>query len=160
MRWTAGVVALFLLIPTAWADTLTGRVVKVYDGDTITLLIDHTQYKIRLAGIDAPERKQAFGNASRKHLASMVADRVVRVEWDKKDRYKRYVGKVWIDGKDANLEQIRGGMAWHFKRYEREQSVEDRRTYAEAEKRARAQRVGLWQEEALAPWEWRKRTKR
>lgn len=74
------VVFLFLvfLVPSAWADTLSDRVVKVYDGDTITLLIDRTQYKIRLAGIDAPERKQAFGNASRKHLrkhlTSMVAD--------------------------------------------------------------------------------------
>jgi endonuclease YncB( thermonuclease family) len=81
------------------------------------------------------------------------------VEWDKKDRYQRYVGKEWINGKDANLEQIRAGMAWHFKRYEREQSPEDRRTYAKAEKRARAQRIGLWQEEALAPWVWRKQKK-
>ncbi len=79
------------------------------------------------------------------------------MEWDKKDRYGRYVGKVLVDGKDANLEQIRAGMAWHFKRYEIEQPPEDRRAYAEAEKRARAQRVGLWQEEALAPWVWRSR---
>ncbi len=69
------------------------------------------------------------------------------------------MGKVWIGGRDANLEQIRAGMAWYFKRYEAEQSAEDRRTYAQAEKDARAKRVGLWQEEALAPWEWRKKKK-
>ncbi len=160
MQRLATLFVLVLLVPSSWADSLSGRVVKVYDGDTITLLIDRTQYRIRLAGIDAPEHKQAFGNASRRHLASMVADRVVRVEWDKKDRYQRYVGKVWIDGKDANLEQIRTGMAWHFKRYEAEQSPEDRRVYAQAEKDARSRRIGLWQEEALAPWEWRKANQR
>ncbi len=159
-RQAAAAVLLLALIPFSSADTLTGRVVKVYDGDTITLLIDNKQYKIRLAGIDAPERKQAFGNASRRHLASMVAGQVVRVEWDKMDRYGRYVGKVWVDSKDANVEQIHAGMAWHFKRYESEQPPEDRVTYARAEKGARAKRIGLWQEEALAPWEWRKINRR
>lgn len=94
MQRIATLFLLVLLSPSSWADTLSGRVVKVYDGHTITLMIDRTRYKIRLAGIDAPERKQAFGNASRKYLDSMVADRIVRVEWDKKDRYQRHVGKV------------------------------------------------------------------
>ncbi len=160
MRTLVIILLVVFLVPTAWADTLTGRVVKVYDGDTITLLIDNEQYKIRLSGIDAPERKQAFGNASRRHLASMVAGQVVRVEWDKTDRYGRYIGKVWSASKDANLEQIRVGMAWHFKRYASEQSPEDRVIYSRAEKDARAKRIGLWREEALAPWEWRKINRR
>ena len=88
----AALVFLLLAAPTASADTLTGKVVKVTDGDSITVL-DSTniQHRIRLQGIDAPERKQAFGKASRKHLASLVAGKEVTVKWDKRDRYGRIV---------------------------------------------------------------------
>ncbi len=105
----------FLLVaaPIAFADTLTGKVVKVTDGDSITVLDStNTQHRIRLQGIDAPERKQAFGNASRKHLASLVAGKTVTVKWDKRDRYGRIVGFVLVDGHDVNLEQVKTGMAW------------------------------------------------
>jgi endonuclease YncB( thermonuclease family) len=162
--------AIFLLTLTvlvlaqapAFAATLTGRVVKVTDGDTINVLInvlDHanTQYRIRLQGIDAPERKQAFGNASRKHLARLVAGKTVIVEWDKRDRYGRIVGKVLVGDVDVCLEQVRVGYAWHFKRYQHEQSPEDRQLYAQAEDKARAERLGLWQDKnPTPPWEWRR----
>ena len=144
---------------SASADTLTGHVVKVTDGDTITVLDDSKiQHKIRLAGIDAPERKQPYGEASRKHLASLVAGQTVTVNWTKRDKYRRIVGVITFNGQDVNLGQIRMGYAWHYKEYEREQSPADRRAYAEAEVEARGKRLGLWQDkEPMPPWEWRQR---
>lgn len=97
----------------AYAEILSGRVVGIADGDTITVLDNtNTQHKIRLAGIDAPEKKQPFGNNSKKMLSSLVFGKTVDVDWDKRDRYGRLVGKVIIDGVDANLEQIKYGLAW------------------------------------------------
>ena len=92
------IVAAFLLLaaPRAFADTLTGKVVKVADGDTVTILDNNTQHKIRLQGIDAPERKQPFGNASRKHLATLVAGQEITVKWENRDRYGRIVGFVIV----------------------------------------------------------------
>ena len=96
----------------ASADTLTGKVVKITDGDTLYVLdANYQQHKIRLAEIDAPERKQTFGNASRKHLATLVAGKQVTVKWDKRDRYSRIVGFVIVDGHDVNLAQVRAGKA-------------------------------------------------
>ncbi len=96
----------------AIAGTLTGKVVKVADGDSITVLDNtNTQHRIRLQGIDTPERKQAFGNASRKHLASLVAGKTVTVKWGKRDRYRRIVGFVIVDGNDMNLVQLKAGTA-------------------------------------------------
>lgn len=146
------------LIPTfAFAEQISGVVVSVHDGDTITVLDNSkVQHKIRLAGIDAPELGQPFGQASHKHLAGMIAGKAVTVEWRKRDRYGRKVGKV-MQGEDVCLIQIRNGMAWHFKRYEREQIPEDRRAYAQAENEARAEHVGLWQNKRpVTPWDWRK----
>jgi endonuclease YncB( thermonuclease family) len=147
----------------AFADTLTGKVVKVTDGDTITVLDSHnTQYRIRLQGIDAPERKQAFGKASRKHLARLVAGKTVTVRWAKRDRYGRIVGKVlytfvWhtsVDNVDVCLEQVRAGYAWHYKHYQEEQTPADRYAYAKAEWQARQKRLGLWQDKLpMPPWE-------
>lgn len=146
----------------AVADTLRGRVVGVVDGDTITVLDDEkVQHRIRLAGIDAPELKQAFGQASRKHLALLVVGKPVKVEWYKRDRYRRIVGKVLQSGNDMCLAQVEAGMAWWFKRYANEQPEQDRKRYADAEQEARAERVGLWQEaRPVAPWLWRGRDKR
>ncbi len=114
------VITLFFLVflsLTASADTLTGKVVKITDGDTLYVLdANYEQHKIPLAGIDAPERKQAYGLASRKHLASMVAGKQVTVEYQKRDRYGRIVGKVLLDGIDVCLEQVKAGFAWHYKK--------------------------------------------
>lgn len=142
------------------AATLTGRVVKVSDGDTITVLEGTTQHKIRLMGIDAPEKAQPFGNRSKQALANNIAGKTVEVEYNKKDRYQRIIGKVTYMGYDINLRQIELGMAWHYKQYEREQDVEDRSKYAHAEYLAQRDKVGLWsQGQAMAPWEWRKAKK-
>ncbi len=145
---------------SVFAEVLTGRVIRVADGDTVTVL-DHwkTQHKVRLQGIDAPERGQPYGKASGKHLSGLVAGRFVVVEYEKRDRYKRIVGKVLLSGEDVNLRQIEAGLAWHYKKYEMEQSAEDRALYAAAEVEAREAKRGLWVEpepEPVAPWEWRK----
>lgn len=161
MRLTAhGALAALLayaLLGFLHAETIEGRVVGVADGDTITVLdATKTQHKIRLSGIDAPEKKQAFGQRSKQSLSDLVFNHAVQVETTKRDRYGREIGKVLVGGLDANLEQVKRGMAWHYKAYQREQSKEDRVTYAAAEDVARGTRVGLWRDEQpVAPWEFR-----
>ncbi len=143
------------------AETIQGKVVGVTDGDTITVLDQSkTQRKIRLSGIDAPEKGMPFGQKSKQHLSDLVAGKVVEVETTKVDRYGRNVGKVIVEGLDANLAQIEAGFAWHYKAYEREQSRADRLTYSQAEDLAREARKGLWiDREPVSPWDWRKNSK-
>ncbi len=155
------VITLGLLIGlslTAFGDTLTGKAGRVVDGDTLYVLdANYKDHKIRLAGIDAPERRQAYGLASRKHLASIVAGQQVTVEYQKRDRYGRIVGKVLHDGIDVCLEQVKAGFAWHYKKYQHEQSAEDRELYADAENKARNERLGLWRENnPMPPWDYRR----
>ncbi len=145
--WLAAL--LFGLSGLVFADVLVGQVVGVSDGDTITLLdANKTQHKIRLAGIDAPEKAQAFGQASKKSLSDLVYRKQVAVYWEKKDRYQRTLGKVTLNELDICLEQVKRGMAWHYKQYQRDQSPEDRLKYDQAEKEARQNRVGLWADES------------
>jgi len=126
-------------------QVLTGRVVRVADGDTVTILDSNsTQYRIRLQGIDAPESHQAFGMQSKQSLSQLIFDKDVTVEYQKTDRYGRIVGKIILDGADIDLEQIKAGMAWHYKDYEDEQTPADRDLYARAEDEARNARRGLW----------------
>ncbi len=113
--------------------------------------------KVLLDGIDAPERKQAYGLASSKHLASIVAGQQVTVEYQKRDRYRRIVGYVIVDGQDVNLVQVKAEMAWFYRYYQRELSPEDRQLYTEAENKARDERLGLWRENnPIPPWEHRR----
>ncbi len=144
------------------AETITGRVVAIADGDTVTILDSaNTQHRIRLEGIDAPESHQAFGEQSRLSLSEMIFGKEVSVRYQKVDQYGRLVGKISLDGKDINLEQIKAGMAWHYKFYEDEQTPEDRELYARAEAEARAARRGLWQDpNPTEPYQFRKEEKR
>lgn len=144
------------------SQTLTGRVVRIADGDTVTVLdATNTQHRIRLQGIDAPESHQAFGTQSKKSLSDMIFDQEVTVIYDKTDQYGRLVGKILLNGKDMNLEQVKAGMAWHYKEYEREQSPEDRELYARAEDDARSARRGLWVDaNPVEPGEFRRDEKR
>jgi endonuclease YncB( thermonuclease family)/methylphosphotriester-DNA--protein-cysteine methyltransferase len=129
-----------------------GKVVRVSDGDTITVLdADNKQHRIRFQGIDAPESHQAWGQASKENLSKMVFGKQVTVVWDKVDKYRRTVGKVLLDGRDINIEQIKAGLAWHYKKYAEEQPAEDRVTYARAEEEARAAKRGLWQDPNPTP---------
>lgn len=152
---------LLMLANISAADTLYGRVVGVSDGDTVTVLdATNTQWKIRLLGIDAPEKKQAFGNKSKEHLSGLVFNKQVQVEYSKKDKYGRTVGKITFNGVDANLEQVEAGMAWHFKKYQSEQSEANRAAYTQAEDQAKAAKRGLWLDhEPTPPWDWRKQQK-
>jgi endonuclease YncB( thermonuclease family) len=132
---------------TASATVIHGRVVGVSDGDTVTVVDGNsTQYKIRLTGIDAPEKAQAYGQKAKESLSDLVFGKSVEVEWSKQDRYGRIVGKIKLNGVDINLEQIKRGMAWHYKQYLKEQSPEERVAYAQSESQARDHGVGLWQD--------------
>lgn len=139
------------------AETLTGRVVAIADGDTITVLdAARVQHKIRLAGIDAPEKGQPFGQVCKQNLSDMAYDRDVTVDWYKLDRYGRVIGKVLVNGRDVNLEQVKKGCAWHYKKYQNEQSQEDRVSYFKAEVEAKVGKIGLWvDDDVIPPWEWR-----
>jgi endonuclease YncB( thermonuclease family) len=164
--------SLFLYSP-ALADTFQGKVVKVVDGDTVTIVDDSgKKHSIRLAGIDAPEKDQPYGDVSAQGLVELLSGKAVTIEYEKRDRYKRIVGKVLVDPPgevfcmaldcvkkiDAELEQIKAGLAWHYKYYQMEQSKEDRRLYSEAELEARIKQLGLWKgEDPVAPWEWRRK---
>lgn len=150
-------VALGLSMAAA-AAVLEGKVVAVTDGDTVKVLdASKTVHVVRLAGIDAPEKRMPYGKRSKQNLSDLVYGRWVEVEGEKNDRYGRLVGKVSVNGRDANLAQIQAGMAWHYKAYQREQTVPDRRMYAEAESRAVTTKQGLWAEpNPVPPWDWRK----
>src|SRR2546429_6391514 len=102
-----------------------GKVINVHDGDTITVLDkDNKKTHIRLQGIDAPELKQEYGAASQESLARMVLGKQVTIVWTKLDKYRRTVGTIMLDGHDVNIEQVKAGLAWHFKKDEDEQKPE------------------------------------
>lgn len=149
-----------LIANASLADSLIGVVVGISDGDTITVLADRKTHKVRLAGIDTPESKQPYGQKAKEILSDLTYRKSAQIEWSKADRYGRIVGKVTVGGTDVCLEQIRQGMAWHFKRYENEQPLEDRLAYAKAEEVARSAKNGLWSDSnPIPPWEWRKARK-
>ena len=141
------------------AKTIEGLVVGVSDGDTITVLDQQkNSYKIRLQGIDAPEKKQAFGEKSKQSLQDLVHSKQVRIEYDKEDKYGRIVGKVTLDDVDVCLQQLVLGMAWHYKKYQNEQSVSDRALYSETELKSKSLKLGLWSDATpMPPWEFRKK---
>lgn len=148
--------ALLTCFGHAHADVLEGKVVGVMDGDTITVLVDRREVKVRVAGIDAPEKMQAFGQRSKEHLSACSFGKAVSVQWNKTDRYGRTIGKVIVDGVDCGLRQVQDGLAWHYKAYAKEQSATDRVTYAEAESQAVTHKSGLWSDpKPTPPWEFR-----
>jgi len=148
--------ALLSCLGLAHAKVLEGKVVGITDGDTITVLVDRREVKVRVAGIDAPEKKQAFGQRSKEHLSDCAFGKSVSVEWNKTDRYGRTIGKVIVDGVDCGLRQVELGMAWHYKAYAKEQSSTDRVAYAEAETKATDRKIGLWSDShPMPPWEFR-----
>ena len=153
--------ASLLLAYTSTADTLLGRVVGIADGDTVTVLdASNTQTKVRLMGIDAPEKKQPFGGKSKEHLSNLVFNKQVEVEFNKRDKYGRTVGKIIVDGTDANLEQVKAGLAWHYKQYQSEQSHAEGAVYAKAEEQDKAAKRGLWVDrDPTPPWDWRHQRK-
>ena len=138
------------------AEEIRGRVVRVSDGDTITVLdAGHTQHKVRLAKIDAPEKAQPFGTAARLHLAGMVTNGPVRVSFEGRDRYGRIIGIVFAGELECNLRMVADGYAWHYKHFDKSPA------YANAEQTAQTNKRGLWKDSApIPPWNWRREHKK
>ncbi len=131
---------------------LIAAVIGISDGDTLTVLHEQQQIKVRLAEIDAPEKAQAFGARAKQSLSDLCFGKQAEIIPQARDRYGRTVARVRCDGIDANAEQVRRGMAWVFDRY-----VTDRSLYAE-QNEARTARRGLWAADSdpVPPWEWRR----
>ena len=156
MRSVLCAVALLLLsaAPPQTVEKFEGKVIALADGDTITVLRDKSQVKIRLEGIDAPEKNQAFGNKAKAALSVHLFRKLVTVNATGTDRYGRTLARVIIDGQDVSALMVREGFAWHYKEYSDDEDL------AKQEEQARADKVGVWSEEnALPPWEFRKRRK-
>jgi micrococcal nuclease len=134
-----------------FAETIEGKVIRVTDGDTITILREKTQYKIRFAGIDAPESSQAYGNKSKLALGDYLKGKAVRVETTEKDRYGRNIGFVYANNSNVNNWMVQNGWAWHYKQYSKDQKL------STLEIAARKQKLGLWADSSnpIAPWEYR-----
>ena len=156
-RWP--IIASLLLFPLlASADTFMGFVTEITDGDTIKILdSEKVLHKIRIAGIDAPERTQPFGSKSTASMGRLAFNKDAVADCPKTDRYGRLVCKVTVNGVDVGLQQIKDGMAWWFRRYAKEQSPQDQADYEAAETMAKLRRLGLWNDtNPIPPWEWRR----
>ncbi|WP_304256296.1 thermonuclease family protein [Phascolarctobacterium succinatutens] len=130
---------------------LHGQVIDVLDGDTVKLRSDWHIYKIRLAGIDAPEKQQAYGVQSKIYLEHLIVDKDVSIKVVSCDQYGRYVGRIYLGGKDINGEMIRSGYAWHYYQYDSDP------VYAVFMLDAQRANRGLWQEaHPTPPWIFRK----
>ncbi|EAU00311.1 thermonuclease family protein [Campylobacter curvus] len=143
------VVSFAILLPL-YLFALSGKVVSIHDGDTITILTqEKQQVKVRLYGIDAPEKKQPYGQKSKQFLSNLIAGRSVEIQEKGKDRYKRVLGIVYLDEQDINERMVLNGYAWAYVKYSK--------IYAGQELKARNQNLGLWRDKSIPPWEWRKR---
>jgi len=128
------------------------RVVSVHDGDTLTVLIERRQMKVRLTDIDAPELRQPFGTRSKQSLSELCFGKIASLDVRGQDRYKRALAQVTCEGRDANAEQVRRGYAWTYVRYAGPGSP-----LLALENEARAAHRGLWQDSApVPPWDWRR----
>ena len=149
--------SLLLLSLSLFSAEIIGKVVGVSDGDTITVLDDMDQgnFRIRLDKIDAPEKKQAFGNKAKQYLSSLIFGKKVSIRYKSIDRYGRILGVVFLDGKEINLLMVQSGYAWHYSCYDKTPA------YIEAEKQARAEKKGLWQDpNPINPYQFRKSQKK
>jgi endonuclease YncB( thermonuclease family) len=143
--------AMLAAIPATAAEPLTGKVVSVTDGDTVRVLdAANVQHKVRLDGIDAPERGQPFGTVARDRLAALVMGKAVTVHDDGRDKYGRTLGRIEVEGQNVNRQMVDDGMAWHYSRFNNDARL------AAAERAARAAKRGLWADaKPVPPWEWR-----
>lgn len=141
----------------ARVSLIEGNVVFVHTGDIVSVAgQDGKTYSIRLRGIDAPENRQDFGEQSRKKLSYLIEGMDVMVIVHKEDSNGRYLGSVFLDGRDVSLSQIETGMAWHYADDSQEQTREDSQKFADVEASARAARVGLWESmDPVPPWDFR-----
>lgn len=153
MKYIYTILFLFLSILSIAQEIVSGKVVKVADGDTITILTaDFTQIKVRLHGIDCPEKSQDFGNKAKQFTSNQCFGKVVMVKITDTDRYGRSIGVVTLqNGLTLNKELLKAGLAWHYKHYD--QSKE----YSDLEIIAKNQKLGIWSlPNAVAPWDFRR----
>lgn len=130
---------------------ISGKVIKVADGDTFTILADgNQQIRIRLHGIDAPEKNQDFSRVSMEHLTELIMHKEVRVYPKRKDPYRRIVGIVKVGETNVNEAMLKTGLAWHYTEYDKNPE------WAEMERLARQQKIGIWSHKSpVPPWEFR-----
>lgn len=151
------ILTVFLVLSCTPAEEQVGRVVKVIDGDTFDLLTKSNQkIRVRLFGIDAPERGQTFNVKAKEYTASLLAGKDVRLVVNRKDQYGRIVADVYLtDGTHVNAQIIKAGFAWHYKTYNDDPAL------AQLEIEARKKRIGLWQDaHPQPPWEYRKQKRK
>ena len=144
-----------LLLTSLSSIAFKGKVVSIADGDTITVLTpNNQQVKIRLSGIDTPEKSQAFGTTAKQTLSSKIFGKTIEVKDHGQDRYGRTIGDIYLGKRWINLEMVKEGYAWHYKQYSKDQKL------AEAELEARRALKGLWVDSSpIPPWKYRKGTK-
>lgn len=131
------------------------NVVSVTDGDTIKVLQDGKEIRVRLYGVDTPEKKQPFGQKAKAFTAAMVAGKMVDIETMDRDRYGRLVAVVNVDGQGLNEELVKNGFAWVYRQYCKRAECHD---WLVTESTARSARIGLWADQnPIAPWDWRKK---
>ncbi len=143
---------LFIFLPLLLFSQ-TYKVIGVKDGDTVELLMNGKPHVVRLSNIDCPEKKQPFGNNAKQFVSDLCFGKMVRMSTDgKKDRNKRLIAEIILkNGKNINKELVKNGLAWHFKKYSKDNS------YDTLEKQARKLKLGLWKDKnPIAPWDWRK----
>jgi endonuclease YncB( thermonuclease family) len=140
------------------ANHIVGKVVHISDGDTfIVESANGERTTIRVHAIDAPELSQTFGKESRENLRALIANQQVEIHKYDIDQYRRVVGSVFLNDRDIGLEQVKGGYAWHFKQYQKEQTADERTAYSDAENGAKNNRLGLWRDgDVQAPQDYRR----
>lgn len=149
-------ILILLLISSSYLfaqSIIYGKVIKIADGDTVTLLDKNKkQIRIRLYGIDCPEKGQDYYQVAKNYVSNAIFNKEIKVEVINKDRYKRSVGIIWYDdNKNLNLELVEQGLAWHYKQFDKSKS------YANAERTAQKQKLNIWQKKnPIAPWDFRK----
>lgn len=151
------IVLFFIVISQVQAD-FDGKVVKVIDGDTVDILTPKKQkVRVRLLDIDAPESRQAYGNAARKYLASLIAGKNVFVKENKKDIYQRTLGTIFLNQININAKMVESGFAWAY----RYKGVANNKNMVKLESKAKQNKKGLWKDKhPIAPWDFRYRNKK
>ena len=136
-------------------ESVEGKVTRIIDGDSILVTDSKSvEYEVQLEGIDAPEIKQEFGKEATDGLSKLIKDKTVRITWKEKDNFERLLAQVYDGDKQINIEMLKSGMAWHFKRYNKDEEL------SKAEATAREAKKGLWAKDSpIAPWDYRKDNK-
>lgn len=144
---------LFFLFTTSIAQTYTGKVTAVKDGDTIEMLVNGKPIRIRLFGVDAPEKGQAFGEKAKQFTSGLCFGKVVKAVQKSKDQYRRVVAEVFLpDNSSLNYRLLQAGFVWHYKNFSKNE------IWAAAEIKAKKDKLGLWKDvHPMAPWDWRKK---